>query len=81
MGIGEEMNPRKGTKSNPFELGDRVKLTRSVGAGEVVEVRYQESGFLAHRRFAPIEYKVWFDGQDAADEEWYRVMDLVLEED
>lgn len=68
------MKPRRGTKGNPFAVGDKVRL-RDVPwgplrskVGEVVEVDApeQNSPESGERSYAPIRYRVvWSTGESS----------------
>jgi len=52
------MLPRKGTRANPFKLGERVRERTTYLEGEVVEI----GGVFNRRTFN--SYLVWFDNSD-----------------
>lgn len=51
------MKPRKGSKANPFQLGERVRDRMTYEEGEVVEI----GGVFTSPREFEGKYLVWFD--------------------
>jgi hypothetical protein len=74
------MPGRRGSKGNPFKVGERVRLRGSEVVAEVAEVcsPEQNSPAMGERSYAPIRYSVkvgaiafWFAARDleAVDED------------
>jgi hypothetical protein len=69
------MKPRRGTKANPFEIGEQVRIRHSGFEGEVVECRGPapfRSGWDGRIAYTRIKYLVNF--HDRTD--WFECHEL-----